>query len=198
MLEEYNDYMNHDILNTMVATLEAKDLYTYNHSTRVAEMAYVLGELLGMSKVELELMYIAGDLHDIGKIGIPDIILNKPERLESDEWRMMKRHSNIGYSILSKARYFEEVSKIVLHHHERWDGKGYPDGLKENQIPLESRILAVCDSVDAMKSDRPYRKSISDEICKDEIRKNKGIMYDSDIAECMLKNWDVVVMKCYN
>lgn len=187
MLEEYNDYMNHDILNTMVATLEAKDLYTYNHSTRVAEMAYVLGELLGMSKVELELMYIAGDLHDIGKIGIPDIILNKPERLESDEWRMMKRHSNIGYSILSKARYFEEVSKIVLHHHERWDGKGYPDGLKENQIPLESRILAVCDSVDAMKSDRPYRKSISDEICKDEIRKNKGIMYDSDIAECMLK-----------
>jgi putative nucleotidyltransferase with HDIG domain len=198
MLEEYNDYMNHDILNTMVATLEAKDLYTYNHSTRVAEMAYVLGELLGMSKVELELMYIAGDLHDIGKIGIPDIILNKPERLESDEWRMMKRHSNIGYSILSKARYFEEVSKIVLHHHERWDGKGYPDGLKENQIPLESRILAVCDSVDAMKSDRPYRKSISDEICKDEIRKNKGIMYDSVIAECMLKNWDVVVMKCYN
>ncbi|WP_459480335.1 HD-GYP domain-containing protein [Clostridium saccharoperbutylacetonicum] len=198
MLEEYNDYMNHDILNTMVATLEAKDLYTYNHSTRVAEMAYVLGELLGMSKVELELMYIAGDLHDIGKIGIPDMILNKPERLESDEWRMMKRHSNIGYSILSKARYFEEVSKIVLHHHERWDGKGYPDGLKENQIPLESRILAVCDSVDAMKSDRPYRKSISDEICKDEIRKNKGIMYDSDIAECMLKNWDVVVMKCYN
>lgn len=198
MLEEYNDYMNHDILNTMVATLEAKDLYTYNHSTRVAEMAYVLGELLGMSKVELELMYIAGDLHDIGKIGIPDIILNKPERLESDEWRMMKRHSNIGYSILSKARYFEEVSKIVLHHHERWDGKGYPDGLKEDQIPLESRILAVCDSVDAMKSDRPYRKSISDEICKDEIRKNKGIMYDSDIAECMLKNWDVVVMKCYN
>jgi putative nucleotidyltransferase with HDIG domain len=198
MLEEYNDYMNHDILNTMVATLEAKDLYTYNHSTRVAEMAYVLGELLGMSKVELELMYIAGDLHDIGKIGIPDMILNKPERLESDEWRMMKRHSNIGYSILSKAIYFEEVSKIVLHHHERWDGKGYPDGLKENQIPLESRILAVCDSVDAMKSDRPYRRSISDEICKDEIRKNKGIMYDSDIAECMLKNWDVVVMKCYN
>lgn len=198
MLEEYNDYMNHDILNTMVATLEAKDIYTYNHSTRVAEMAYVLGEILGMSKVELELMYIAGDLHDIGKIGIPDMILNKPERLESDEWRMMKRHSNIGYSILSKARYFEEVSKIVLHHHERWDGKGYPDGLKENQIPLESRILAVCDSVDAMKSDRPYRKSISDEICKDEIRKNKGIMYDSDIAECMLKNWDVVVIKCYN
>lgn len=198
MLEEYNDYMNHDILNTMVATLEAKDIYTYNHSTRVAEMAYVLGELLGMSKVESELMYIAGDLHDIGKIGIPDMILNKPERLESDEWRMMKRHSNIGYSILSKARYFEEVSKIVLHHHERWDGKGYPDGLKENQIPLESRILAVCDSVDAMKSDRPYRKSISDEICKDEIRKNKGIMYDSDIAECMLKNWDVVVIKCYN
>jgi putative nucleotidyltransferase with HDIG domain len=198
MLGEYNGYVNHDIINSMVATLEAKDLYTYNHSTRVAEMAYILGGILGMDQDELELIYISGDLHDIGKIGVPDVILNKPDKLESDEWNLMKNHSSIGYSILSKARIFEDISKVVLHHHERWDGKGYPEGLKAEEIPLASRILAICDSVDAMKSDRPYRKAISDEVCRDEIRKNEGIMYDSKIAECMLENWDTIVMKFYN
>ncbi|MDR3597183.1 HD-GYP domain-containing protein [Clostridium sp.] len=198
MLGEYNGYVNNDIINSMVATLEAKDLYTYNHSTRVAEMAYILGGILGMDQDELELIYISGDLHDIGKIGVPDVILNKPDKLESDEWNLMKNHSSIGYSILSKARIFEDISKVVLHHHERWDGKGYPEGLKAEEIPLASRILAICDSVDAMKSDRPYRKAISDEVCRDEIRKNEGIMYDSKIAECMLENWDTIVMKFYN
>ena len=198
MLGEYSGYVNHDIINSMVATLEAKDLYTYNHSTRVAEMAYTLGQLLGMNQDDLELIYISGDLHDIGKIGVPDIILNKPDKLESDEWKLMKNHSRIGYSILSKARAFEDISKVVLHHHERWDGKGYPDGLKAEEIPLASRILAICDSVDAMKSDRPYRKGINDETCRDEIKRNKGIMYDSRIAECILENWDTIVMKFYN
>lgn len=198
MLEQYSDYANHDIINSMIATLEAKDLCTYNHSTRVAEMAYVLGQILGMKDDELELIYVSADLHDIGKIGIPDIILNKPGKLESNEWDLMKNHSRIGYDILSKARIFEDISKIVLHHHERWDGSGYPDGLKEDEIPLASRVLAICDSVDAMKSDRPYRKAISDEVCKNEIRKNEGIMYDSNIAECMLENWETIVMKFYN
>jgi HD-GYP domain-containing protein (c-di-GMP phosphodiesterase class II) len=182
----------------MVATLEAKDFYTYGHSTRVGDMAYNLGKILGMTESELELIHIAGDLHDIGKIGVPDSVLNKPDKLELDEWELMKKHSNIGYNILSKASTFEYISKIVLHHHERWDGKGYPEGLKEEEIPLASRILAVCDSIDAMKSDRPYRKSISDEICKDEIRKNKGTIYDSNIAECMLDNWEKIVTKLYN
>lgn len=198
MLEQYSDYANYDIINSMIATLEAKDISTYNHSTRVAEMAYVLGQILGMNNDELELIYISADLHDIGKIGIPDIILNKPGKLESDEWNLMKNHSRIGYDILSKARMFEDISKIVLHHHERWDGSGYPDGLKEDEIPLAARVLAICDSVDAMKSDRPYRKAICDEICQNEIRKNEGIMYDSKIAECMLENWETVVMKFYN
>lgn len=198
MLKEYNNDIYHDFINSIIAALEAKDLYTYDHSTRVAEMAYILGRILGISEEELELIYIAGDLHDIGKIGVPDIILNKPDKLENDEWMVMKKHSDIGYNILSKSNAFEEISKIVLHHHERWDGHGYPEGLKEEEIPLASRILAVCDSVDAMKSDRPYRKSISDEICKNEIRKNMGIMYDSKIADCMLQNWDSIVMKFYN
>ncbi|WP_431603142.1 HD-GYP domain-containing protein [Clostridium beijerinckii] len=190
--------MYHGVVRSMVATLEAKDFYTYGHSTRVADMAYNLGKVLGMTEEELELIHIAGDLHDIGKIGVPDSVLNKPDSLEVDEWELMKKHSYIGYNILSKASTFEDISRIVLHHHERWDGKGYPKGLKEEEIPLASRILAVCDSIDAMKSDRPYRKSISDELCRDEIKKNEGIMYDSKIAECMLKNWNKIVNELYN
>lgn len=198
MLEEYNYDIYQDIINSMVATLEAKDLYTYGHSTRVAEMAYALGKILGMTEKELKQIHIAGDLHDIGKIGVPDSVLNKPGKLELNEWELMKKHPFIGYNILSKASTFKDISEVVLYHHERWDGKGYPKGLKEEEIPLASRILAVCDSVDAMKSDRPYRKSISDEICREEINKNKGTMYDSQIAECMLRNWDNVVNKLYN
>lgn len=197
LIEEYSDDIYHDIIKSMVAALEAKDLYTSGHSTRVAEMAYSLGEVLGMTREELRIMHIAGDLHDIGKIGVPDNVLNKPGKLESEEWELMKKHCDIGYNILSKANTLNDISKIVLHHHERWDGKGYPVGLKEEEIPFASRILAVCDSIDAMKSDRPYRKSISDEICKNEISKNKGIMYDSQITECILENWEEIVSKLY-
>ncbi|ABR36581.1 HD-GYP domain-containing protein [Clostridium beijerinckii] len=197
-MDQYNDDMYHGVVRSMVATLEAKDFYTYGHSTRVADMAYKLGEVLGMTTEELELIHIAGDLHDIGKIGVPDNILNKPDSLEVGEWELMKNHPYIGYNILSKTSTFEDISRIVLYHHERWDGKGYPKGLKEEEIPFASRILAVCDSIDAMKSDRPYRKSISDELCKDEIKKNKGIMYDSKIAECMLNNWNKIVNELYN
>lgn len=198
MVEEYNDGIYHDVIKSMVAALEAKDPYTSGHSTRVADMAYNLGVVLGMTPEELKLMHIAGDLHDIGKIGVPDNVLNKPSTLEADEWELMKKHSDIGCNILSKVSTLKYISEIVLYHHERWDGKGYPKGLKENEIPFASRILAICDSIDAMKSDRPYRKSISDEICKNEITKNQGIMYDCKIAKCMIENWDYIVSKLYN
>ena len=198
MLEEYNNGMYHDIIMSMVAALEAKDLYTSGHSTRVANMAYNLGKVLGMTEKELEVIHIAGDLHDIGKIGVPDNVLNKPDKLESEEWELMRKHCSIGYSMLSKASTFKDISEIVLYHHERWDGKGYPEGLKDEEIPFASRILAVCDSIDAMKSDRPYRKSISDEICREEISKNQGIMYDCKIAECMLGNWKEIVINLYD
>jgi len=198
MLEEYNDGMYRDIIKSMVAALEAKDLYTSGHSTRVANMAYNLGKALGMTEKELSFIHIVGDLHDLGKIGVPDIVLNKPGKLEAEEWELMKKHCNIGYNILSKSSTFKDISQIVRYHHERWDGKGYPEGLKEEEIPFASRILAVCDSVDAMKSDRPYRKCISDEICRHEISRNQGIMYDSKIAECMLENWGEIVTKLYN
>lgn len=198
MLEEYNEEQYYDIVKSMEAELEAKDSDTYGHSTRVAEMAYKLGEILGMEEKELKLIHIAGDLHDIGKIEVPDNILNKPGELEESEWEIMKKHPHVGCDMLNKAGRFKDISEIVLHHHERWDGRGYPNGVKEEEIPLGSRILAVCDSVDAMKSDRPYRKSISDDICKEEISKNRGLMYDSKIADCMLENWHEIVTKLYN
>ena len=198
MFEEDRDNRYHDIIKSMVAALEAKDLYTSGHSARVAHMAYNLGKVLGMTEEELNFIHIVGDLHDIGKIGVPDKVLNKAGKLEVEEWELMKKHCDIGYNILSKASTFKDVSRIVRYHHERWDGKGYPEGLKAEEIPFAARILAVCDSIDAMKSDRPYRKCISDEICRNEISKNEGIMYDSKIAQCMLENWGKIVTRLYN
>lgn len=194
----FNSEVYHDIIESMAAALDAKDIYTAGHSTRVGNMAHKLGICLGIKDEELEMLHIAGHLHDIGKIGVPDNVLNKKGRLDSDEWRLMKKHSEIGYNILSKVKSLENISYIVLHHHERWDGEGYPKGLCKEEIPMGSRIIAVCDSIDAMKSDRPYRKSISDEICRNEIKKNQGIMYDLKIAKCMLENWGDIVNKLYD
>ncbi len=187
----------HDIIESMAAALDAKDIYTAGHSTRVGNMAYKLGAFLGMTEEELEILHIAGHLHDIGKIGVPDSVLNKRGKLDSSEWELMKKHPRIGYNILSKVKSLDEISNIVLHHHERWDGKGYPDGLCKEEIPMSSRIIAVCDSIDAMRSDRLYRKLISDNECLQEIIKNKEIMYDKNIVNCIVKNWNEIVVEQY-
>lgn len=194
----FNGEVYHDIIESMAAALDAKDIYTAGHSTRVGNMAYKLGAFLGMKEDELESLHIAGHLHDIGKIGVPDSVLNKIGKLDSKEWDLMKKHPEIGYNILSKVKSLEDISRIVLHHHERWDGNGYPNGLCKEEIPRGSRIIAVCDSIDAMQSDRPYRKLISDNECREEIIKNKGIMYDVKIVDCIIENWDEIVIKQYN
>lgn len=187
----------HDIIESMAAALDAKDIYTAGHSTRVGNMANKLGIYLGIKDDDLEVLHIAGHLHDIGKIGVPDNILNKNGRLDFEEWELMKKHPEIGYNILSKVKSLEDISYIVLHHHERWDGKGYPNGLCEEKIPLGARIIAVCDSIDAMQSDRPYRKLISDFECRQEIIKNTGIMYDPRIVDCIIENWNEIVVEYY-
>lgn len=194
----FNREVYHDIIESMAAALDAKDIYTAGHSTRVGNMANKLGIYLGIKDEDLEILHIAGHLHDIGKIGVPDNILNKNGRLDSEEWELMKKHSEIGHNILSKVKSLEDISYIVLYHHERWDGKGYPNGLCEERIPLGARIIAVCDSIDAMQSDRPYRKLISDFECRQEIIKNKGIMYDPSIVECIIENWNEIVVEHYN
>lgn len=181
----------HEIIDCIVSALDAKDPYTAGHSERVSDMAVVVCNLLKMKEEDVQAVHIAAHLHDIGKIGIPDSILLKEEKLTDDEWQKLKKHPEIGAEILSKSHHLSRLKDIVLHHHERFDGKGYPSGLKGNEIPLGARIIAICDSIDAITSNRCYRKAHDFEFCRQEIEKNLGIMYDPDIGRLVLDNWNV-------
>jgi len=160
-------------------------------------MTLKLCELLNLDESNKEMIHIAAHLHDIGKIGIQDAILNKSTPLNDSEWDILKTHSQIGYNILIKSKLLKDIAKVVLCHHERWNGKGYPNMLKGEDIPYGSRIIALCDSIDAMKTDRPYRKALDDTICKEEIKKNIGILYDPSIAIYVLENWDIIIKEAY-
>lgn len=187
----------HDIIESLAAALDLKDTYTSGHSTRVGNMSHDLGKCLGISDDDLQMIHIAAHLHDIGKIGVPDNILNKNGKLNSSEWELMKQHSEMGYNILKKADSLKEISHIVLYHHERWNGSGYPKGLTKTEIPIGSRMIAICDSIDAMRSTRSYRNAISEDECYNEILKNKGLMYDPQITDCIIKNWSNIVTPYY-
>lgn len=180
----------HEMVECITSALDARDPYTGNHSRRVSDMACFLCGKLGISHEETQEIHISGHLHDIGKIGVPDRVLLKPDRLNDEEWALMKKHPEIGADILSKSPHFSRIAAIILHHHERWDGKGYPFGAKGTEIPIGARIIAVCDSIDAMASARAYRKALPLDVVKEEIRKNIGIMYDPKIAQVALDNWE--------
>jgi putative nucleotidyltransferase with HDIG domain len=182
-------HVYHDSIECLVAALEARDMYTSGHSNRVADMAYDLAKSLNIKGSHLEDIHIAAHLHDIGKLGIPDNILNKKGKLLPHEWEEIKRHPEIGCHILQKSKALQQVAEIVLHHHERWDGKGYPAGLKGHSIPLGARIIAVADSIDAMVSERPYRSTMTWEVCMEEITLNKGIQFDPAVVEAAQKLW---------
>lgn len=183
----------HDLILCIISALEARDPHTSHHSSRVAEMTETICELIGLDAEEKEIYHIAAHLHDIGKIGIRDSVLLKEGKLNDDEWEIMKSHSIQGYNILMNASSFEAVAKVVRSHHERYDGKGYPDGLKGEDIPLGSRIIAIADSIDAMISNRPYRKGMDVNICREQIEKNAGFMYDPVIAEKVIEHWEKVL-----
>ena len=183
-------YESHDLVECIANALDARDPYTGNHSRRVSDMACMLCHYLGLSEKETQTIHIAGHLHDIGKIGIPDAILRKPGRLDDQEWAMMKDHPKIGAEILYQAAGFEEIGQIILNHHERYDGRGYPNNNELDAIPLGARIIAVCDSIDAMASARAYRKALPMDVCRTEIEKNIGTMYDPRIAMTALAHWD--------
>lgn len=183
------NYEYHDIVECITSALDARDPYTGEHSRRVSDMACFLCGKLGIPVKETQEIHIAGHLHDIGKIGIPDRVLLKTEKLSDEEWQLMKKHPEIGADILSKSEHFSRIAAIVLHHHERWDGKGYPFGAIGEEIPLGARIIAVCDSIDAMASDRSYRNAMPLDKCRYEIERNAGIMYDPEIAKAALENW---------
>ena len=173
----------HDFILCIISTLEARDSYTSHHSSRVAEMTEKICDLLNLPLDEKEVYHIAAHLHDVGKIGIRDSVLLKEGKLSQEEWEIMKSHAIQGYNILKNVKSFEEVAKIVRSHHERFDGKGYPYGLKGQAIPLSGRIMAIADVYDALISNRVYRKAMSqEETCKI-IREGKGTQFDPLIIE---------------
>jgi len=188
-----NLFIYHDLISAIVAAMEARDRYTASHSGRVSDISEQICRILGLPDEQTVLIHIAADLHDIGKIGVADNVLMREGPLDDAAWREMKLHPVIGYEILNKVESFQEIALIVRHHHERWDGSGYPDGIKGQSIPLGSRIIAIADSIDAMMSDRLYRKKLSPEQCRRELSKNKGVMYDPDIADAVLANWALVI-----
>lgn len=171
------------ILKSLVNALEAKDLYTGKHSERVTRYALRIGGKLDCSATQMEALQTVGYLHDIGKIGIADSILNKPGSLTVEEYELVKRHPTIGDSIVSELGLSPEERAIIRHHHERWDGTGYPDGLAEEEIPLLARIVMVADAFDAMTSKRAYRNSMSRKEAVQELQRNKGKQFDADVVD---------------
>ena len=169
-------------IQALAAAVDAKDPYTQGHSQRVAQYASELAQFIGMPSSEVELIHTTGTLHDVGKIGIPDAILKKPSWLDEDERTVMETHPVLGEVIVRKVPQLAATLPGVRNHHERWDGKGYPDGLAGEAIPLMARLLALADTFDAMTSDRPYRKGMAWEIALGEIEKNAGIQFDPDLA----------------
>jgi len=180
----------HELVDVVITTLDARDPYTYEHSFRVAYFSELISSRMNLPTQMHQNLHIAAHLHDIGKIGVPDRVLNKPGKLTSDEIADIQTHPRIGYNILSRLPKFREVAGIVLYHHERYDGKGYPDGLKGVDIPFESRIIGVADSFDAMTSDRPYRKGMPFEKAVNEINLHKGTQFDPDVVGCFNKVLD--------
>lgn len=184
----------HEIIECIVSALDAKDPYTAGHSQRVSDMVLKVCELIGLKKSDIEKIHIAAHLHDIGKIGVPDAVLNKETRLNNKEWEAIKKHPQIGADILSKSQHLSELKEIVLYHHERFDGTGYPLGLNGEKIPVGSRIIAICDSIDAITSNRSYRKAYDTDYCFKEIEKNIGTMYDPIIGNYVLQHWADVTL----
>ena len=183
----------HEIIDYITFALDTRDPYTGGHSQRVSDMALEVCKILNLDKNETEKIHIAAHLHDIGKIGVPDAVLQKQGKLTEDEWQQMKKHPEYGANILKKSHRLSELSEIVLMHHERFDGKGYPFGKSGAEIPLGARIIAICDSIDAMTSNRCYRKSLSFETCYNEIKINLGKMYDPQIGQKVLDNWPQII-----
>ncbi len=175
-----------DSIETLRYTVEAKDPYTRGHSDRVSRYSVLIGKYLGLSDDDLKTLRIGGLFHDIGKIGIPDSILLKESKLTDDEYSEIKNHPSIGAHILCNAEAFKDIIPIVKHHHERFDGKGYPGKLKGEDIPYFARIAALADTFDAMTSKRTYRDGLPLDVVKEEIEDCSGTQFDPEIAKVFL------------
>jgi len=191
-----NAYLFNDLKSTYFDTIkaisnsiEARDPYTKGHSERVARFAKAIAEELNWDKKEIDLIDWGGMLHDVGKIGLPDSILNKPGKLTDDEYNHIKLHPLVGAQIIKGISFLESVTPYILEHHERFDGKGYPMGVAGENISIKGRLLAIADAFDAMTSDRPYRKALTPEDAFKEISRNRGTQFDPEIARAFERAW---------
>jgi putative nucleotidyltransferase with HDIG domain len=176
-----------DIISSFVHAVERRDFYTYGHSQHVAEYAKVLGEAIGLPEDELDKLYNGGLLHDIGKILIPDRVLLKPGKLTQEEYEIIKEHPIQGVNMIQHIASLQEYLPIVRHHHERLDGKGYPDGLKGENIPLLARIVCIADAFDAMTSKRVYRSNMPFQTALEELVRCSGTQFDPDLVAVFVK-----------
>jgi diguanylate cyclase (GGDEF)-like protein/putative nucleotidyltransferase with HDIG domain len=183
------------IIYALAATVDAKDHYTYGHSKKVSEYAIALVEAMGLPKDKVDVMRAAGLLHDIGKVGIPDSTLNKKGTLTDKEWELVRDHPKLGVEILRHVVDLVNCLPVILHHHEHYDGSGYPAGLKADNIPLESRILSIADAFDAITSPRPYRKQLSSQEAIEEIKRCAGTQFDPKLVEVFCKMIEPVPSK---
>ena len=176
-----------DTLSALTNAIDAKDSYTRGHSDRVTDLSVRLAKEVGIESKEVERIRLGGMLHDIGKIGIPELILNKPGRLDDHEFEVIKSHPVLGVGILGDVEFLQNVVPIIKHHHERYDGRGYPDKLKGTEIPYYARIVSIADTYDAMTTTRPYRKALTIEESLKEIEKCKGSQFDPELADIFIK-----------
>ncbi|MBI1885138.1 MAG: HD domain-containing protein [Chloroflexi bacterium] len=175
------------IVSVLCAALDLRDNVTHGHARRVAALASVVAWQMGLRKEEVRRIEKAAILHDIGKIGVADAVLSKPGPLDHDEWAEMRRHPELGYQMLEGIDFLQDVAEIVYSHHERYDGSGYPRGLKGDEIPLGARIFGVVDAYDAMTSHRPYRKPTSHRLAVEEIVKHSGTQFDPEVIKPFLE-----------
>ena len=170
------------IINSLRKTLHETTLETSDHCNRMKEMSIQFGNFIGLSSVDMDKLILLALLHDIGKIAVPNYILDKKEPLTEEEWEVVKKHSQVGYNIANSSQELGTIAEVILYHHERWDGKGYPRGLKGEEIPQLSRIFSIIDSYDVMTNERPYRKAVRKDEAIIELKNNSGTQFDPNLV----------------
>lgn len=194
-LKADNKKISEQAARTILKALDCKDSYTFGHSMRVAYFSLVTGRETGLSEEDLRELELSALFHDIGKIGTPDAVLNKPARLSEDEFLIMKQHPEKSYEILKEFPHFEKIATNAGSHHERYDGKGYPHGLKGDDIPVAGRIILIADTFDAMTSTRSYRKGLPYEVAFEELIQFSGSQFDPNLVKNFIQGMQKEALK---